>query len=445
MNNQSRFVTLCNAVLEGQANEAELAEFQTALRDDPQCRQAYRDQMKIHAYLTWQHGRAAVDESLVISTKPETPSSISRWNFSALGLALSLLILAVGLTGWWLSSANGIPLVVISATDLELAKGSRIYRRQIDIPQGSLKFRLDSGAEIEAIGPVQFELVSDMLLRVTHGSVTVDVGDDAIGFQVETAEAQIIDLGTRFGVSVRDTGETDVVVFEGAVDVHTPPRQSKPSQAIANLKEGEAIRVDKGKGSKRLTSVVVRGERDEVLAGNKDPTPVITDINDNGKHHRKNRCYSVRVGGLGPPTKSYVGLGLPKWRPLKGERFPETMRGADVVLMYSQDRFYPNLEYYVNISVPSRLFVWHDSRLEPPDWLSNDFEKTDVKLRSGPWPPSNDIISSIEVSDGEDIYVEYEVWQRDVSAGTVTLGGNHNRSTSTRYAMYGIAAKALEQ
>lgn len=445
MNDNSKFVNLCHAVLEGQASEAELAEFQKALREDPLCRQAYRDQMKIHAYLTWQHGRAAVDESLVISTKPEPPTRAPQWNFPALGLALSLLILVAGLTGWWLSSAHGIPLVVISVTDLELAKGSRIYRKQIDIPRGSLKFRLDSGAEVEAIGPVQLELVSDMLLRVTRGSVTVDVGDDAIGFQVETAEAQIIDRGTRFGVSVRDSGETDVVVFEGAVDVQSPRQQAQPSQTIANLKEGEAIRVDKGSGSKRLTSVVVRGERDEVLAGNKDPIPVIADITDNGKHKRKNRCYSVRAKGLGPPTKSYVGLGLPKWRPLKGQRFPEEIRGADVVLMYSQDRYHPNLEYYLNLSVPSRLFVWHDTRLDPPDWLTQDFQKTDMKLRSGPWSPSNDIISLIEVPDGEDIYVEYEVWQRDVPAGTVTLGGNHNRAASVHYAMYGIAAKALKE
>lgn len=443
MSDKSRFVTLCNAVLEGQATESEVAEFQVALHDDPECRQAYREQMKIHAYLTWQHGRAAVDESLVISAKPDSPAATRTWNLSSLGLALSVLILAAALTGWWLSSSSGIPLVVISATDLEFAKGSRVYRKQIDISHGSLKFRLDSGAEVEAIGPAQFELISDMLMRVAHGSVTVDVGDDAVGFQVETTEAQIVDLGTRFGVSVRDSGETDVVVFEGAVDVHSHPGKSKPAGPVVNLKEGEAIRVDKGSGSKRLTSVVVRGDRNEVLAGNKDPVPVIVDITDNGKHKRKNRCYSVRVGSLGPPTKSYVGLGLPKWRPLKGQRFPDSMRGSDVVVMYSQDRYHPNLEYYVELSVPSRLFVWHDSRLNPPDWLTQDFQKTDMKLRSGPWAPSNDIISSIEVPDGEDIYVEYEVWQRDVTAGIVTLGGNHNRTSSLRFAMYGIAAKAL--
>ncbi|MFN3151298.1 FecR domain-containing protein [Bremerella sp.] len=444
MNNKSRFVTLCNAVLEGQATQAEVAEFQETLRDDPAYRQAYREQMKIHAYLTWQHGRAAVDESLVISTSQDPPSTARTRNVSLVGLALSLLLIAAGLTGWWLSSSRGIPLVVISATDLEFAKGSRIYRKQIDITQGSLKFRLDSGAEVEAIGPVQLELVSDMLVRVVQGSVTVDVGDDAVGFQVETTEAQIVDLGTRFGVSVREAGETDVVVFEGAVDVHSNPGQSKPTSPVVNLKEGEAIRVDKRSGSKRLTSVVVRGDRDEVLAGNKDPSPVIVNITDNGEHKRKNRCYSVRIGGLGPPTKSYVGLGLPKWRPLKGRHFPDAMSGSDVVLMYSQDRYHPNLEYYVELSVPSRLFVWHDSRLNPPEWLTHDFQKTEMRLRSGPWAPSNDIISSIEAPEGEDIYVEYEVWQRDVPAGVVTLGGNDNQTNSLRFAMYGIAAKALE-
>jgi len=446
MSDKSRFATLCHRVLEGQATEAELVQFRSALRDDPECREAYRQQMKIHAYLTWQHGRAAVDETLVISTKPESPTTATapRWNIAQLGLALSLLVLAAGLTGWWLSSPSGIPLVVISASNPELTKGSRIYRSQIVLAEGSLKFRLDSGAEVEAVGPVELDLVSDMLLRVTQGSVTVNVSDDAVGFQVETADAQIIDLGTRFGVSVRDSGETDVVVFEGAVDVHSPPSKSKPTNTIANLKEGEAIRVRKDSGSRRLTSVVVRGDRDEVLAGSKDPVPVITDITDNGEHKWKNRCYSVRVAGMGSPTKSYAGLVRPKWRPMPGKRIPETMRGADVVLMYSRDRYYPQLEYYVNLSVPSRLFVWHDSRLDPPDWLTQDFQKSKIKLRSGPWSPDNDIVSRIEVPEGEDIFVEYDVWQRDVPAGIVTLGGNHNSGRKPRYAMYGIAAKTLE-
>ena len=39
------------------------------------------------------------------------------------------------------------------------------------------------------------------------------------GFAIKTPEAKVVDQGTEFGVAARDDGKTDVVVFEGKVDV----------------------------------------------------------------------------------------------------------------------------------------------------------------------------------------------------------------------------------
>ncbi len=444
MKNLSEFVNLCNTVLEGNATAAQLEQLRELLHRDEAYRHAYQEQVKVHAYLTWQHGRASINEPIVTPPISTSPAKPRNWTAPMLGLALSLLIVVGGLTTWWQWNLARVPLVVISSTDPTYVKGARVFLDSVHLRQGTFRFRLDSGAEVEAVGPVDFELLSDMHLRIVQGSVTVDVGDDAIGFQVDTAEANIVDLGTRFGVSVSDAGQTDVVVFEGEVDVHPPSAKPQPKDRIANLKEGEAIRIDKSSVPKRLTSVVIRGDWNEVLEGSNHPSPVIVDLTDNGVHKQENRCYSVRAGGLRPSTRSYVGLGRPKWEPMPGQAFPEDMLGADVVLMYSRDRFYPQLEYYLHVSAPSRIFVWHDSRLATPDWLTDEFQKTDMKLRSSPWHTSNDIVSNLDNLDSDEVFVEYEVWQRDVPAGIVTLGGNHNRSRSWRFAMYGIAAKALD-
>jgi hypothetical protein len=54
---------------------------------------------------------------------------------------------------------------------------------------------------------------------VLHGGrLTAKVPSQAIGFVVDTPTAKLKDLGTEFGVNVRD-GQTDVQVFNGIVDV----------------------------------------------------------------------------------------------------------------------------------------------------------------------------------------------------------------------------------
>ncbi|CAE7353833.1 sigF, partial [Symbiodinium sp. CCMP2456] len=264
------------------ATAAQLEQLRELLHRDEAYRHAYQEQVKVHAYLTWQHGRASINEPIVTPPISTSPAKPRNWTAPMLGLALSLLIVVGGLTTWWQWNLARVPLVVISSTDPTYVKGARVFLDSVHLRQGTFRFRLDSGAEVEAVGPVDFELLSDMHLRIVQGSVTVDVGDDAIGFQVDTAEANIVDLGTRFGVSVSDAGQTDVVVFEGEVDVHPPSAKPQPKDRIANLKEGEAIRIDKSSVPKRLTSVVIRGDWNEVLEGSNHPSPVIVDLTDNG-------------------------------------------------------------------------------------------------------------------------------------------------------------------
>ena len=52
-----------------------------------------------------------------------------------------------------------------------------------------------------------------------HSTAHVEKG--AEGFTVETPRTTVVDLGTDFGIDVSDHGSTDVVVFTGAVDLHS--------------------------------------------------------------------------------------------------------------------------------------------------------------------------------------------------------------------------------
>ena len=52
-----------------------------------------------------------------------------------------------------------------------------------------------------------------------EGIATFQVPESAKGFTVDTADAEVIDLGTAFGLTKRIGEETDVCVFEGEVEV----------------------------------------------------------------------------------------------------------------------------------------------------------------------------------------------------------------------------------
>src|SRR5690606_14654990 len=83
-----------------------------------------------------------------------------------------------------------------------------------------------------------------------RGQLTATVEESGRGFTIETLHADIIDLGTRFGVEVDEAGEADVVVFDGRVDIDyrqpqdggSGPTQRK-SRRVHALVHGEAIRI----------------------------------------------------------------------------------------------------------------------------------------------------------------------------------------------------------
>ena len=132
---------------------------------------------------------------------------------------------------------------ILAASESPYQVGQRVSLERLEMATGSLRFRISSGAVVEMDGPVTLEFVDSMQLRLLRGAVTTDVGTEAKGFVVETASAQVLDLGTRFGVTVGDEGNTDVVVFEGEVEVYRAGRPRTRESRLASLYEGDAARV----------------------------------------------------------------------------------------------------------------------------------------------------------------------------------------------------------
>jgi hypothetical protein len=70
--------------------------------------------------------------------------------------------------------------------------------------------------------------------------MVANISDEALGFVVTSPRSEVIDLGTEFGLSVDETGGTDVHVLDGLVEVL--PTKPGDSAAGVTIAKGQARR-----------------------------------------------------------------------------------------------------------------------------------------------------------------------------------------------------------
>ncbi|MCB1090325.1 MAG: FecR domain-containing protein, partial [Verrucomicrobiae bacterium] len=73
-----------------------------------------------------------------------------------------------------------------------------------------------------------------------QGKLTADVPKAATGFVINTPRVNVVDIGTRFGVSVEENGDSEVHVMQGVVEVSRLTGNAVP----VLLQEGVAVRAD---------------------------------------------------------------------------------------------------------------------------------------------------------------------------------------------------------
>src|SRR5262249_35771478 len=91
-------------------------------------------------------------------------------------------------------------------------------------------------------GPACLELISANSARLVQGKLTARVPTPNVAFEVVSAHGKVIDLGTKFGISVSDEGGTDVYVFEGKVEA----RAAEGKANAVSLTRNQAARIANG-------------------------------------------------------------------------------------------------------------------------------------------------------------------------------------------------------
>ena len=205
---------------DGQLSEEEMSRLETAIIGDAELRSAYVEQRWLHAELI----ASCEDLPELLEEKPEAGfPRMAGWLSAAAAVAF------FASTVYLISLDKSEPTVATlieaencrwSGSDLPTTEGAELGAGRLALTEGMATIRFDSGATVTLEAPTTLDIASSMRARLIEGSVVADVPESAHGFTIDTADTEVIDLGTRFGVTTTDLGSAHVFVFEGEVEVN---------------------------------------------------------------------------------------------------------------------------------------------------------------------------------------------------------------------------------
>lgn len=264
MKPQNSLDNLIQKYIDQQIDANELEELNSQLQQDAQARKHFTEVLNLDSALG-EISAAHLLENDVLTAEPvlqqttffSRRTSNDRFKTTFVFTVIASLILL--LTGiWWsVSSSPYFSIVTIAAGVQELTEGSHIGNQPISISAGSLEIVTTRGARIAIEAPAQFQFESAQRLHLFSGRLSADVPPSATGFTVITPTGEAVDLGTKFGIDISETGTAEVHVFEGEVIA-----QSANGGNRQNLRDGEAFQFQKGAGVSRdfRSSAFIRPE-----------------------------------------------------------------------------------------------------------------------------------------------------------------------------------------
>lgn len=241
---QEDFRALCDAHLEGTLTPGQRETLSVALREDARLRRFFVEYCHLDAGLKIGAGAVGFDrlpdeltdeltqpaESNVVEFPGARSFGFREWSLAA---AACVAFLFAGLwfgptlkdssqpagVGWISETRNcrwgnaSFPTVI----------GSRLQPGELFLAAGHATLKFDSGAEVTLEGPAYFEVFDEMHCAIREGTLTADVPPSAIGFTVTTPHGDVVDFGTKFGISAMPGGKSGVQVIEGQIELrHTP-------------------------------------------------------------------------------------------------------------------------------------------------------------------------------------------------------------------------------
>jgi len=184
---------------------------------------------------------------------PESSRWLRRRWVATAAIALSLLIVITGYL--WrqpdqdvvqspgsalIATIAEVVDVVWMRDDRSYAMGDTVSPGHICLQSGLIRLSYRHGVIVTLEGPADYEILTHDTGVLHKGRLAAFVPVGADGFRVSTPCANIVDLGTEFGLTVGDRGETELSVFDGKVEL-TPTAPQGTTQVVES---GLSYRVD---------------------------------------------------------------------------------------------------------------------------------------------------------------------------------------------------------
>ncbi|TWT89787.1 FecR protein [Pseudobythopirellula maris] len=456
---EARVQELLDTVLGGAPTDAECDELRRLLDQQPELRPSVISQLRTHSLLMWMLSPSAGAEGdagphlvgyQAVQAVPSLRSVVAGQRRYWYWFTASILVALLSAGALWgrLGGASHEALGKVldssgvafgEATTALLAEaGDRFAAGVIEIDSGRLALEFASGVSVELIGPARCSVVDGMLVRLEEGQATADVPRWARGFTIATPAIDVVDLGTRFGVATRVSGKTDVVVFEGEVDLKAPAASEERFER--RLTQGEAARVDPRGKIERIFQV-----HGESLGGHwstldRPEGGAIAAVWDHFEARESVGFYQVIASGLLEDAPAYVDHPH-QWNGVDADGLPSELRGADYVRTANDYRYLPRLSLNVEFAENATLYLFFDQRTAPPEWLAAGFEKTAmvVGLDEDAWQGNPSYV--LERGAGRSVDNRFDVWRRRCAAGETVVLGSMGDGDEAR-AMYGLAVVA---
>ena len=319
--------------------------------------------------------------------------------------------------------------------------------QEIRLESGQAELLFDSGVEIVLIGPAHLKVESAMNVSVEYGTFSARVGPRGKGFKVRTPSAEVVDLGTEFGLAVSPDGDTEVAVFQGIVDLSYDDPDPDSDTTRERLNQGEAVRVDRSGGTQRVVSI--DSERfpsaglqreDRLRAG-----PVIESVADNLGVFSSRNFYRIVRGGFEEDATAFVDRGH-QWNGINAAGIPEFLLGADYVMPFNDDKLKDELAVTVVLAKPAIVYLLFDNNMSQPPWLTTNFVDTGYDLGLDQDASDYHPLKSVKVGPGISIDDTFSIWQREMpGGGPLVMGGvKAPNDKGGGYNMYGILAVPMK-
>ena len=231
---------LMEALRDGTIEDAQVARLDQLLAEHPEAVEYFVDRAWLRAELDAKLGGQAP----LMLPVPRSRSSRRL----AFGLAAAAVLVVVILLALFTKRAETPGLsyegcaVLTKALETRWegsgpAVGSVLPKGRLAFESGVIQVEFFSGARVILEGPADFELVSSNEGYCRHGKLRAFVPPQAQGFTIRTADLKLVDRGTEFGLRLDRSGDAEVHVFQGRVEIHSQGSRS-------DLSVGRALHID---------------------------------------------------------------------------------------------------------------------------------------------------------------------------------------------------------